>query len=170
MTDRHFPTFDSWVAYPFAGNQQQAEKMRNYFPFSFGLLVPKASSICSLVQRSSTFFSLPRLPGHVGIRDLLLKVLRFCLQWNWPQTWSVSVYVYVLGGEWVGRRREKKKNLAVSTWKRIFLPTKRDLKFHKIDIFFKVVWDPPSLDHVFLGGLAVWLTPICWSLIFSWEA
>lgn len=55
----------------------------------------------------------------------------------------------------------KKKNLAVSTWKRIFLPTKRDLKFHKIDIFFKVVWDPPSLDHVFLGGLAVWLTPIC---------
>lgn len=66
-----------------------------------------------------------------------------------------------VGRRMSGKKEGKKKNLAVSTWKRIFLPTKRDLKFHKIDIFFKVVWDPPSLDHVFLGGLAVWLTPIC---------
>lgn len=100
MTNRHFPTFDSWAVYSL---QWMSNSRENEDRLSFGLLILKTSSNCNFLQVNSPFFSLPELPGHAGIAEDVKVLLAVRSASNMK---CVTVTV-CLGENLVGRKREK---------------------------------------------------------------
>lgn len=131
---------------------------------SFGLLMLKTSSNCNFREVNSTFFSLPRLPGHPTIAENV----KVCLQWNWPQIWGTWLYVW--GGELV---RKRWGGVWLSQFgKELSCQQRKTWNFIRLHILFlEIVLDSPSSGQAFLAALAQQLIPINWrSRISLWES
>lgn len=99
---------------------------------------------------SSVFYSLPRLPDHVGIAGNVKILLSMKLASNMKY---VTVYICVGMEDWWEGGGGKSGCLL--TWKIILPVKKRHLQFHTVTDSLKIVWGPPSLDQIFLGPLVL---------------